>query len=123
MSVAHLRTSPRRVEKPWGYELIWAETEDYVGKLLFIEAGHSLSLQYHEVKDESWLIQEGRAHLELGPDPSSELQQLEVRAGDAFRYPPGTVHRIQAIEDTLVLEVSTPHLWDIVRVEDRYGRS
>lgn len=115
------RFSPRRVEKPWGWELVWAETDAYVGKLLFVRAGHALSLQYHEVKDESWLVREGRAHLELG-EVGGELVTVEIRAGDAFRYRPGTVHRVTAIEDTLVLEVSTPHLDDVVRLEDRYGR-
>jgi mannose-6-phosphate isomerase len=112
---------PRRVEKPWGWELIWAETDAYVGKLLFVRAGHSLSLQYHEVKDESWLVREGRASLELG-ELGGALETIEIAPGDAFRYRPGTVHRVAAIEDTLILEVSTPHLDDVVRLEDRYGR-
>jgi mannose-6-phosphate isomerase-like protein (cupin superfamily) len=123
------RHEPRRVEKPWGYELIWAETEEYVGKLLFVRAGHALSLQYHDRKDESWLVQEGRATLELGEvggrlDLGLDLglDKIEIGPGDAFRFRPRTVHRITAIEDTLVLEVSTPHLGDVVRVEDRYGR-
>ena len=113
--------TPRRVEKPWGWELIWAETESYVGKLLFVRAGQSLSLQYHEVKDEAWLVQQGRASLELG-EVGGELETLEISEGDAFRYRPGTVHRVTALEDTTILEVSTPHLDDVVRVEDRYGR-
>jgi mannose-6-phosphate isomerase-like protein (cupin superfamily) len=113
--------TPRRVEKPWGWELVWAEAEGYVGKLLFVRAGESLSLQYHEVKDESWLVQEGRARLEIG-DVGGELEALEILPGDAFRYRPGTVHRVTALEDTLVIEVSTPHLDDVVRLEDRYGR-
>jgi mannose-6-phosphate isomerase-like protein (cupin superfamily) len=114
-------TSARKVEKPWGWELVWAEAEDYVGKLLFVRAGQSLSLQYHEVKDESWLVREGRARLELGA-VGGELSELEIGPGDAFRYRPGTVHRVTALEDTLILEVSTPHLDDVVRLEDRYGR-
>lgn len=113
--------SPRRVEKPWGWELVWAEAEDYVGKLLFVRAGEALSLQYHERKDESWLVHDGRARLELG-EVGGELDAVEIRAGDAFRFRPGTLHRITALEDTLVIEVSTPHLDDVVRVEDRYGR-
>ena len=112
---------PRRVEKPWGWELIWAEAEAYVGKLLFVRAGESLSLQYHEVKDESWLVREGRAALELGP-LGGELETVEIGPGDAFRYRPRTVHRVTALEDLLVVEVSTPHLDDVVRLEDRYGR-
>ena len=115
------RVSPRKVEKPWGWELVWAEADDYVGKLLFVRAGESLSLQYHERKDESWLVQEGRASLELG-DVGGELETSEIVAGDAFRFRPHTLHRVTAIEDTLVVEVSTPHLDDVVRVEDRYGR-
>jgi mannose-6-phosphate isomerase len=113
--------SPRHVPKPWGWELVWAETEDYVGKLLFVRAGESLSLQYHEVKDESWLVREGRARLELG-EVGGELEAVEIGPDDAFRYRPGTVHRLTAIEDTLVLEVSTPHVDDVVRLEDQYGR-
>ena len=112
---------PRRVEKPWGWELVWAEAEDYVGKLLFVRAGEALSLQYHEVKDESWLVHEGRARLELG-EVGGALETLEIAAGDAFRFRPGTVHRVSALEDTLVIEVSTPHLDDVVRLGDRYGR-
>jgi mannose-6-phosphate isomerase len=119
--VTRFRTSPRKVEKPWGWELVWAEAEDYVGKLLFVRAGESLSLQYHEVKDESWLVQEGRARLELG-DVDGELETVEIVPGDAFRFHPGTVHRVTAVEDTLVIEVSTNHLSDVVRLEDRYGR-
>jgi mannose-6-phosphate isomerase len=115
------RTSPRRIEKPWGWELIWAEAEQYVGKLLFVRAGESLSLQYHQHKDESWLVQEGAARLELG-EVDGELEALEIGAGDTFRFRPGTVHRVTAVEDTLVVEVSTPHLEDVVRLEDKYGR-
>ena len=111
----------RRVEKPWGWELIWAETDVYVGKLLFVRAGHALSLQYHREKDESWLVHEGRAALELG-ELGGALETHEIRPGDAFRYRPGTVHRVTALEDTLILEVSTPQLDDVVRLEDQYGR-
>jgi mannose-6-phosphate isomerase len=118
---SRFRYSPHRIEKPWGWELIWAETGDYVGKLLFVRAGESLSLQYHERKDESWLVHEGRARLELG-DVEGDLESLEISPGDAFHLPPGTVHRLVGIEDTLVIEVSTPHLEDVVRVEDEYGR-
>jgi mannose-6-phosphate isomerase-like protein (cupin superfamily) len=116
------RVSPRRIEKPWGWELVWAETEAYIGKLLFVRAGEALSLQYHEVKDETWLVREGVARLELGEVDGDGLEAVEIRAGDAFRYPPRTLHRLTAVEDTLILEVSTPQLDDVVRVEDRYGR-
>jgi mannose-6-phosphate isomerase len=113
---------PRKVDKPWGHELIWAETEHYVGKVLFLEAGESLSLQFHRVKDESWLVQEGRAKLELGQTGDAVLREEVIAAGACFRFRPGTVHRVTAIEDTTILEVSTPQLDDVVRLEDRYGR-
>ncbi len=113
---------PRRVEKPWGWELIWADAEAYVGKILFVKAGESLSLQFHREKDESWYIESGRARLELGAVGQEALDEEVVTAGASFRYRPGTVHRITALEDTTILEVSTPHLDDVVRLEDRYGR-
>jgi mannose-6-phosphate isomerase len=112
----------RKVEKPWGYELIWALTDTYCGKVLFVKAGHSLSLQFHRVKDEAWLIQSGRARLELGRTGDGVLKEEVITAGDAFHYPPGTVHRVTALEDTTILEVSTPQLDDVVRLEDAYGR-
>jgi mannose-6-phosphate isomerase-like protein (cupin superfamily) len=112
----------KRVEKPWGHELIWAVTDIYVGKVLFVKAGHSLSLQFHRQKDESWFVQSGRAKLELGEAGESVLKEEVIAAGAAFHYPPGTVHRVTAIEDTTILEVSTPHLDDVVRLEDAYGR-
>ena len=112
----------RHIEKPWGYELIWAESETYVGKVLFVRAGQALSLQYHEQKDESWLVQSGRASLELGEVGGGELETLDIGPGDCFRYRPGTVHRVTALEDSMILEVSTPHLDDVVRLDDRYGR-
>jgi mannose-6-phosphate isomerase len=114
---------PRRVEKPWGYELVFALTEDYCGKVLFVRAGQALSLQYHEVKDEAWYVQSGRATLELATvGDESSGHTVEIAAGDAFHFVPRTIHRVTAIEDLTVLEVSTPHLEDVVRVEDRYGR-
>ena len=122
-TLAQWAAETRRVEKPWGYELIWAATDIYVGKVLFVKAGHSLSLQYHEQKDESWLIQSGRARIELGAVGADSLEQEEVGPGAAFHYTPGTVHRITAVEDTTILEVSTPHLDDVVRLEDSYGRA
>ena len=112
----------RKVEKPWGYELIWAETDDYVGKLLFVKAGESLSLQFHNVKDESWLVQQGRAKLELGSAGDAMLKQEVIGPGATFRFRPGTVHRVTAIDDTEIVEVSTAQLDDVVRLEDRYGR-
>jgi mannose-6-phosphate isomerase-like protein (cupin superfamily) len=113
---------PRRVEKPWGYELIWALTDDYCGKVLFVKAGERLSLQFHREKDESWFVQSGRAMLELGDAGQKVLKEEVITAGAAFHYAPGTVHRITAIEDTTILEVSTPQLEDVVRLEDAYGR-
>jgi mannose-6-phosphate isomerase-like protein (cupin superfamily) len=113
----------RRVEKPWGYELIWALNETYCGKVLFVEAGHSLSLQYHVQKVESWLIQSGRAKVELGTTEDAALTEAILEPGNTLHFPPGTVHRVTAIEDTTILEVSTPHLDDVVRIEDAYGRA
>lgn len=112
----------RRVEKPWGWELIWAVADDYVGKVLFVKAGESLSLQFHREKDESWYVQSGRAQLELGDAGQAILNSEVIATGACFRYRPGTVHRVTALEDTTILEVSTPHLDDVVRLEDRYGR-
>jgi mannose-6-phosphate isomerase-like protein (cupin superfamily) len=114
---------PRRVEKPWGHELIWALTDVYCGKLLFVKAGHSLSLQLHREKEESWLVQSGRARVELGEEGDAELAEDVVEAGASFHFRPGTVHRVTALEDTTILEVSTPELDDVVRLEDRYGRA
>jgi len=113
----------RRVEKPWGFELIWAEAEAYVGKILFVRAGQSLSLQFHNVKDESWYVQAGRASLELGQAGQAVLNTEVIGPGAAFHFEPGTVHRVTALEDTTILEVSTPHLDDVVRLEDSYGRA
>ena len=113
---------PRRVEKPWGWELIWAVAEEYVGKVLFVNAGESLSLQFHKEKDESWYVESGRAKLELGETGNAVLNTEVVSAGACFRYRPGTVHRVTALEDTTIIEVSTPQLDDVVRLEDRYGR-
>jgi mannose-6-phosphate isomerase len=114
---------PRHVEKPWGYELIWALTDVYCGKVLFVRAGQALSLQFHREKYESWYVQSGRARLELGRAGESVLDEEVVSAGACFHLAPGTVHRVTAIEDTMILEVSTPHLDDVVRLEDRYGRA
>jgi len=113
----------RRVDKPWGHELIWAETGQYVGKILFVKAGESLSLQFHRVKDESWLVQGGRAKLELGSAGETMLKEEVVGAGATFHFRPGTVHRLTALEDTTIVEVSTTELDDVVRLEDRYGRA
>ena len=113
---------PDRVEKPWGHELIWARAEGYAGKVLFVRAGQALSLQFHREKDESWYVLEGRAELQLGEVGEAVLKTEIVGPGTAFRFRPGTVHRVRAVEDTTILEVSTPELEDIVRLEDEYGR-
>ncbi len=113
---------PRTVEKPWGSELIWAHTSAYAGKILFVKAGESLSLQFHNEKDESWYVLEGRARVELGKAGEGMLEEAVIGAGQAFHFPPGTVHRVKALEDTRILEVSTPQLDDVVRLEDDYGR-
>ena len=113
---------PRRVEKPWGYELIWAETTGYVGKLLHIQAGEALSLQYHEQKDETIHLLSGEIRFSAGSSVS-DLEDINLRAGESFHVSTGTVHRMIAITDCDVLEVSTPHLDDVVRLEDRYGRT
>ncbi|MEE9472430.1 MAG: cupin domain-containing protein [Acidimicrobiia bacterium] len=110
-----------RVDKPWGHELIWALTDRYVGKILFIEAGKRLSLQYHEEKDESIFVLEGRMVLHL-EDSEGELQSIEMEHGDFHRIPVGARHRFAAIEDTRLVEVSSPEIEDVVRVEDDFGR-
>ena len=97
---------PRRVEKPWGWELVWAEADAYVGKLLFVRAGQALSLQYHEVKDEAWLVQEGRASLELG-EVGGELETIEIVPGDALRFRAG-VERV----DDRTISVRADTWWD-----------
>ena len=116
------RFDARRVEKPWGWELIWAEAEEYVGKVLFIRSGQSLSLQFHNEKDESWYVESGRAEVQLGEPGQAVLNREVIAPGACFRFRPGTVHRVTAVEDTTILEVSTPHLDDVVRLEDAYGR-
>jgi mannose-6-phosphate isomerase len=112
-----------KVDKPWGHELIFAVTDRYAGKLLVVNAGESLSLQFHKVKDEAWYVLEGRAELELGAAGEGDLRKEVIGPGAAFRFVPGTVHRLRAIEDTTILEVSTPELEDVVRLEDQYGRT
>jgi mannose-6-phosphate isomerase-like protein (cupin superfamily) len=110
----------RRVEKPWGYEIVWAETDRYVGKVLHIAAGQKLSRQYHVKKDETFLVESGEMDLEVGQ--GSELRVVRMRARDSFHCAPRTVHRMVAVTDVDVIEVSTPELDDVVRLEDAYGR-
>jgi len=116
-----LKHSPQCVEKPWGYELIWADTSEYVGKLLHIQAGKALSLQYHERKDETIHLLSGEMRFSAGSS-EADLGDIELKAGESFHVARGTVHRMVAITDCDVLEASTPHLDDVVRLEDRYGR-
>ena len=113
---------PKRVEKPWGYELIWALTDVYCGKLLVVNAGQALSMQFHREKDESWYLLSGRAEIEMAAAGESVPASEVVAPGAAFRITPGTVHRVKALEDTTILEVSTPEIDDVVRLEDVYGR-
>ena len=112
---------PRRVDKPWGYEIVWAETERYVGKILHIHAGEALSLQYHREKDETICLLSGKMRFLAGPDPD-RLEEFVMEPYHRYRVRPGTVHRMIALTDCDVLEASTPHLDDVVRLEDRYGR-
>lgn len=115
------RFEPTRVEKPWGYEILWAHTDLYVGKILHIEPGHLLSLQYHEKKHESIYVLRGRMIFRYRDD-GGELQEREMIAGDAQQVPTGMVHQFEALERSDVLEASTPHLDDVIRLTDRYGR-
>jgi mannose-6-phosphate isomerase len=110
----------RRVDKPWGYELIWAETSRYVGKVIHITAGQRLSRQYHEVKEETLFVQTGTMVLEIGPAEAVETKRLGP--GEVFHVTPRTIHRMIAETDVDVIEVSTPELMDVVRLEDAYGR-
>ena len=112
---------PRLVEKPWGGEEIFARTDRYVGKILTIRAGEALSLQYHRTKDETIRVLDGRMRF-LAGSSGEALEEHELGPGDTYHVTPGTIHRMIAIEDTRVLEVSTPELDDVVRLEDRYGR-
>jgi mannose-1-phosphate guanylyltransferase len=116
-----LRRILQRVDKPWGHERLWALNQHYVGKFLHIRAGESLSLQYHELKDETICVLGGRLHLTIGRGVTA-LENKVLGPGDCEAIPPGTIHQMKAIEDTVVVEVSTPQLADVVRIEDRYGR-
>lgn len=113
---------PRRIEKPWGHELSFAQTERYAGKLLHVRAGQRLSIQYHEEKDETSYLLSGRLRLSQGASADS-LVTTNLEAGAAWRSEPGQVHTIEALEDAVVVEVSTPELDDVVRIADDYGRA
>jgi mannose-6-phosphate isomerase-like protein (cupin superfamily) len=120
--VAIINADQTRVDKPWGYEIRWAITDRYLGKVLHVNKGEALSLQYHERKDECLLVSAGSIELEVG-EHEGALTKHRLRAGDAVHLQPGTRHRITAIEDTDIFEVSTPEMEDVVRLEDRYGRT
>jgi len=109
-----------RVDKPWGYELHWAKTDRYVGKVIHVNKGHALSLQYHNFKDETIYLFSGKLLFEIEVD--GQLTKREMSPGEAVHVTPKTIHRMTAIEDSDILEASTPELQDVVRIEDRYGR-
>ena len=115
------KESVRRVEKPWGNEIIWAHTALYVGKILHIKAGQALSVQYHEQKDETIYLLNGEMIYRVG-EIGGDLKEIPLVAGESFRNEPGTVHQMEAVTDCDLLEASTPHLDDVVRLKDRYGR-
>jgi len=110
----------RVVPKPWGHEIIWAHTDAYVGKVLHIKAGQALSMQYHNIKDETLYLLRGEMTYRV--DTGSGLKEVALKAGESFRNTPGTIHQMEAVTDCDVLEASTPHLDDVVRLADRYGR-
>ena len=112
----------QRVEKPWGYELIWAKTGDYVGKMLHINKGHKLSLQYHQGKEETIIVQTGKMNF-IFENERGEMEEILLTPGEAHHIPTGRKHRMVAVEDCDVFEVSTPHLDDVIRLEDGYGRT
>ena len=116
-----VKLQARVVDKPWGHEEVFAETSSYVGKILFIRKGEALSLQYHEVKEETLRVLDGELELVMGRDPDS-LESHRLESGAVFHVTPGTLHRMIAVSDCRLLEVSTNHLDDVVRLEDRYGR-
>ena len=116
-----MTNSPRLVPKPWGSEEIWAETHQYVGKIIRINAGQRLSLQVHEQKDESILVAKGRLRLHTGEDAAHVTSRI-LEEGESAHIPPGLVHRFEAVVDTDLIEVSTPQLMDVIRLEDDFGR-
>lgn len=116
------RAEDSRVDKPWGYEIRWAMTDRYLGKVLHVNKGEALSLQYHERKDECQYVVSGAVDIEIGGD-DGVLTTHRMQAGDTLHLRPGTRHRITAVEDTDIFEVSTPEIDDVVRLSDRYGRA
>jgi mannose-6-phosphate isomerase len=116
------RGNIRHVAKPWGHETIWAVTDRYVGKILHINAGHELSVQYHNKKDETIYLLAGKIAFRIGKDGGEDLEDVKLTPGESFRVTPGTIHQMAALTDCDVLEVSTPELDDVVRLSDKYGR-
>jgi len=118
------RSTIKHVPKPWGHETIWAHTDAYVGKILHIKAGEALSVQYHNVKDETVYLMSGRLIYRIweGEGDARRPRDIQLQLGEAFRITPGTIHQMEAVTDCDILEVSTPHLDDVVRLHDRYGR-
>ncbi|MBA7657742.1 hypothetical protein ES703_65684 [subsurface metagenome] len=112
---------PRKTDKPWGFELLFALTPNYAGKLIFVKKGHRLSLQYHEKKDETIYMHQGKVLLEI--EEGGQMVSKTFLPGQSLRIPPHTKHRLKAIEDTTLFEVSTTELEDVVRLEERYGRA
>ena len=121
-SIEIKRADASRVDKPWGYEIRWAVTDRYLGKVLHVNKGEALSLQYHERKDEYQYVFSGSVDIETG-GPDGVLTVHRMVAGDTLHIKPGTRHRITAVEDTDIFEVSTSEGDDVVRLEDRYGRA
>jgi len=115
------RSDIKTVSKPWGHETIWARTDQYVGKILHIKAGEALSVQYHHLKDETIYLLSGQMIYRIWEN--EQPRDVGLKPGDAFRNEPGTIHQMEAVTDCDVLEVSTPHLDDVVRLTDRYGRA
>ena len=116
------RVDVRHVSKPWGHETIWAHTDRYVGKILHINAGQALSVQYHERKDETVYLLSGEMKYWVQLPDDTELRDQRLTTGQSFRITPGTIHYMEAVTDCDVLEASTPELDDVVRIKDRYGR-
>ncbi len=114
------RSDITRVPKPWGHETIWARTDDYVGKILHIKAGEALSVQYHNVKDETVYLLSGNLIYRIWEHDTP--RNVDLKIGEAYRITPGTIHQMEAVTDCDILEVSTPQLDDVVRLKDRYGR-
>jgi len=112
---------PKKIDKPWGHEIIYAHSDKYVGKLLHINKGEQLSLQYHKIKDETIYLYSGRAQLTI-EHPEGNTEVIELSNSVAYQITPNTIHRMKALENSVILEVSTPELDDVVRLADNYGR-